>query len=123
MNYGEISNMIKSGVAFFGNGKEYNFFTDQGTKRIVGGVEVEIEREKIPIRGVIRAAKMRDIDGEGVMAGDWLGFFEADTEIKKGYAICINGERYIVTDPRPVMPDGENVVAYRPVMRRIAVHG
>lgn len=122
MNYGEIHRQINAGVRFFGNGQKHMFYTTQGSVTMVGGVEVPAERQTVEIEGVLRQAKKRDIDGESVIAGDWLGFFGSEIAIKKGYEVCLHGERYTVVDERPVMPGGD-VLAYRPVMRRIAVHG
>lgn len=122
MNYGEIYNHVATGIQFFGNGQKHKFYTNQGTVEIVSGVEVEIARQSVEIEGVLRQAKKRDIDGEAIIAGDWLGFFGADTPIKKGYEVCLHGEHYVVVDERPVMPGGE-ILAYRPIMRRVTVHG
>lgn len=122
MDYTNIKGQVNSAVKFFGNSKVYKFYTGSGTVEIVSGVESGVSRQTVEISGVLRQAKKRDIDGESILVGDWLGFFGADTPIEKGYELCINNERYIVVDNRPVMP-GDAVLAYRPVMRRISVYG
>ena len=122
MNYGEIYRQVNDGIRFFGNGQKHKFYTSQGSVEIVSGVEVGVTRNAVEVEGVLRQAKKRDIDGEAIIAGDWLGFFGAEVAIKKGYEVCLHDERYIVVDERPVMPGGE-ILAYRPIMRRITVHG
>ena len=95
MNYTNIAQMAKSGIAFFSdhNGV-FKLITSGGGVEIVGGVEVEKPEQSTTIKGLIRAPKIREVDGE----------------------------RYVVVEARPIRPTGITV-AYRPILRRVAVHG
>ena len=53
---------------------------------------------------------------------DKLGVFNANVEIKNGYMVEIDGERYVVTESRPIRQTS-TTIAYRPILRRVAVHG
>ena len=123
MNYANIVRMAKSGVAFFSdrNGV-FKLITSGGGVEIVGGVEVEKPEQSTTIKGLIRAPKIREVDGETIRVTDKLGVFDADIEIKNGNQIEVDGERYVVVEARPIRPTGITV-AYRPILRRVAVHG
>lgn len=123
MNYASVARMAKSGLAFFSdkNGV-FKLITSGGGVEIVGGVEVEKPEQSTTIKGLIRAPKVREVDGETIRVTDKLGVFDADIEIKNGNQIEVDGERYVVVEARPIRPTGITV-AYRPILRRVAVHG
>ncbi|AEM24805.1 hypothetical protein F414_gp10 [Cronobacter phage ESP2949-1] len=123
MNYDQIRAMASAGIDFFSDGDgNFKCITQQGGVKMVGGVEVPVAEQSVTIHGLIRSPKIREVDGEQIMVTDKLGIFNADVEIKKGYRIVVDGETYTVTEPRPVRQTG-TTVAYRPILRRIAVGG
>ncbi|CAD5239153.1 hypothetical protein JLDGIFFK_00068 [Klebsiella phage vB_KppS-Samwise] len=123
MNYANIARMAKSGIEFFSDSNGvFKLITSGGGVEIVGGVEVEKPEQSTTIKGLIRAPKIREVDGETIRVTDKLGVFDADIEIKNGNQIEVDGERYVVVEARPIRPTGITV-AYRPILRRVAVHG
>ena len=123
MKYANIARMAKSGIAFFSDSNGvFKLITSGGGVEIVGGVEVEKPEQSTTIKGLIRAPKIREVDGETIRVTDKLGVFDADIEIKNGNQIEVDGERYVVVEARPIRPTGITV-AYRPILRRVAVHG
>lgn len=123
MNYAAIANRVKAGIAFFSDSNgTFRLITGGGGVEIVGGIEVEKPEQSTTIKGLIRAPKVREVDGETIRVTDKLGVFDADIEIKNGNQIEVDGERYVVVEARPIRPTGLTV-AYRPILRRVAVHG
>lgn len=123
MNYAEINRLASAGIAFFSDSNGvFKLITSGGGVEIVGGVEVEKPEQSTTIKGIIRAPKVREVDGETIRVTDKLGVFDADVEIKNGNQIEVDGERYVVVEARPIRPTGLTV-AYRPILRRVAVHG
>lgn len=123
MNYEQIRSMASAGINFFSDGTgEFDCITQPGSVEIVGGIEVEKHEIKVKIKGLVRAPRTREVDGETIRVTDKLGVFNADVELKNGYQIDIDGERYVMVETRPIRPTSITV-AYRPIMRRIAVHG
>ena len=127
MDYAQIQGMATSGINFFisDDGDSASFKKYSKTQ---GGVDPETGDDIIPsevsedIFGVIRDISARDINGETILAGDKRGIFTHDIAINQGDEIDVYGERYRVVDPRPVRPSGL-VVAYRPILRRVATYG
>ncbi|EHT0126484.1 hypothetical protein [Salmonella phage F115] len=123
MNYEQIRSMASDGINFFSDGTgEFDCITQPGSVEIVGGIEVEKPEIKVKIKGLVRAPRTREVDGEVIRVTDKLGVFNADVELKNGYQIDIDGERYVMVETRPIRPTSITV-AYRPIMRRISVHG
>lgn len=123
MNYNEIARLATSGINFFSDGAgEFKCITQQGSVDIVGGVEVEKPEISVMIKGLIRSPRTREVDGETIRVTDKLGVFTNAVEIKNGYHLDVDGERYIVVESRPVRQTNITV-AYRPILRRVAVHG
>lgn len=115
--------MASAGIAFFSDGDGFfDMITQAGKVDVVGGVEVEIPEVKTTIKGLVRSPRVREVDGETIRVTDKLGIFNADVEIKNGYMIDIDGERYVVKESRPIRQT-KTTVAYRPILRRVAVHG
>lgn len=123
MNYEQIRSMASSGINFFSDGTgEFDCITQPGSVEIVAGIEVEKPEIKVKIKGLVRSPRTREVDGEVIRVTDKLGVFNADVELKNGYQIDIDGERYVMVETRPIRPTSITV-AYRPIMRRVAVHG
>lgn len=123
MNYESIAQMATAGIDFFSDGDgEFICITQQGSVEIINGVEVEKQEVREKIKGLVRSPRVREVDGEHIRVTDKLGVFNNAVEIKNGYQIIIDGERYTVTEARPIRQT-KTTVAYRPIMRRISVHG
>lgn len=89
---------------------------------MVNGVETYQQESERAVVGFVRRPKTHEVDGDLIIATDWLGNFTNEVEIRQGDYMIIHGERYIVTDARPLAPTGD-VISYRPIMRRVAVNG
>lgn len=123
MNYNEIARMATEGINFFSDGNgEFKCITQRGSVEIIGGEEVEKPEISVMIKGLIRSPKVREVDGETIRVTDKLGVFNNKVEINNGYHIDVNGELYVVVEARPIRQTNVTV-AYRPILRRISVHG
>lgn len=123
MKYGNIQARAMAGIQFFSDDQgEYELIVSGGGVKIVNGKEVTTQEVRATIKGLVREIQDRDINGETILAGDKRGIFTHEVEIKKGMRIIVDGEHYTVVNARPVKPTG-TVIAYRPVLRRIAVGG
>lgn len=123
MNYADIEAINRAGVNFFSDaGGVYNMTTGAGYVEVINGVEVDVPKQTFQIKGLVRDIKNRDIDGDFIQFGDKRGIFTAEVEIKQGYQITVDGEVFVVVDPRPVKPT-TTVVGYRPILRRVATYG
>lgn len=123
MNYNEIARMATEGINFFSDSNgEFKCITQRGSVEIIGGKEVEKPEISVMIKGLIRSPKVREVDGETIRVTDKLGVFNNKVEIKNGYHIDVDGELYVVVEARPIRQTNVTV-AYRPILRRISVHG
>lgn len=123
MNYNEIARMATEGINFFSDDNgEFKCITQRGSVEIIGGEEVEKPEISVMIKGLIRSPKLREVDGETIRVTDKLGVFNNKVEIKNGYHIDVDGELYVVVEARPIRQTNVTV-AYRPILRRISVHG
>lgn len=123
MNYNEIARMATEGINFFSDSDgEFKCITQRGSVEIIGGEEVEKTEISVMIKGLIRSPKVREVDGETIRVTDKLGVFNNKVEIKNGYHIDVDGELYVVVEARPIRQTNVTV-AYRPILRRISVHG
>jgi hypothetical protein len=123
MNYNEIARMATEGINFFSDGNgEFKCITQRGSVEIIGGEEVEKPEISVMIKGLIRSPRVREVDGETIRVTDKLGVFNNKVEIKNGYHIDVDGELYVVVEARPIRQTNVTV-AYRPILRRISVHG
>lgn len=123
VNYDSIRAQASAGIAFFaGENPAIHKVIIPGKISIVNGREVKTPETSQEVSGVIRDVTARDINGETILAGDKKGIFNHKLEIKEGMLIEVDGARYKVTDPRPIKP-GSVVVAYRPILRRVAAYG
>lgn len=123
MNYQEIASLANEGIEFFSdeNGS-FNCITQAGSVRMVGGVEVEQPEVTAMLRGFVRNPRDIEVNGDTIRANDKLGCFTNAVPLMAGFKVDIDGERYEIINPRPVRQTA-TTVAYRPVMRRIAVNG
>ncbi|QEA10082.1 hypothetical protein [Escherichia phage Henu8] len=123
MNYNEIARMATEGINFFSDSNgEFKCITQRGSVEIIGGEEVQKPEISVMIKGLIRSPKVREVDGETIRVTDKLGVFNNKVEIKNGYHIDVDGELYVVVEARPIRQTNVTV-AYRPILRRISVHG
>lgn len=123
MNYSQVESLMRSGINIFSDGGgTYTMTTGVGYVDVIDGVEVEVPAQSFQIKGLVREIKNRDIDGEFIQFGDKRGIFTSEVEIKQGYQITVDSEVYVVVDARPVKPTS-TVVAYRPILRRVATYG
>lgn len=123
MDYREIAQMAKEGISFFSDSSGvFDCIESFSGTRMVGGVEFHEPRRTLKVKGFIRSPKRREVDGEMILATDKLGVFDGDIEIKNGYQIIVDGEAYIVVEARPIRQTSITV-AYRPILRRISIHG
>lgn len=123
MNYSQVESLMRSGINIFSDSDGiYTMTTGAGYVDVIGGVEVDVPVQSFQIKGIVREIKNRDIDGEFIQFGDKRGIFTSEVEIKQGYQITVDSEVYVVVDARPVKPTG-TVVAYRPILRRVATYG
>lgn len=123
MNYDEIRAMASSGIDYFSDGDgEFVLIISAGGIKIVNGKEVKTPEVRGVAKGLVRDVNDRDINGESILAGDKRGIFNADQPISKGMRIIVDDEHYVVVNARAIKPTG-TVVAYRPIIRRIAVNG
>lgn len=123
MDYGEIARMATDGIKFFSDGDgKFTCVTNKGGTRIVNGVEVYRPEVTTTITGLIRSPKVREVDGEMITATDKIGIFTNDVELENGYQVFVDGQKYTIVEARPVRQTG-TTVAYRPILRRIAIHG
>lgn len=123
MDYRQVESLMREGIEFFSDGDGlFTVFMGPGSVEMVNGVEVPASPSIGQVKGVIREIKARDVDGEYIQFGDKRGIFTAQVEIKQGYQIKVDGETFVVVDPRPVKPTG-TVVGYRPILRRVATYG
>lgn len=123
MNYQKIAKLATAGISFFSDSSGYfNCITQAGSVQIVNGVEVEVPEVTAKIYGYVRNPRDIEVNGETIRATDKLGCFTNAVDLMAGFKVDIDGERYEIINPRPVRQTA-TTVAYRPVMRRIAVHG
>ena len=124
MNYAKIQRMATKGVNFFSDddGVFDLIVSGGGDAEFIGGQIVEKPEVRAKIKGAIRDVKDRDINGDTILAGDKRGFFTHEVEILQGMTVIVDGEHYRVVNARPVKPTN-TVVAYRPILRRVAVIG
>lgn len=123
MDYSQIESMARGGIAFFADPNRPMSLIKQGEYGFdENGFEIQPMEQIIPISGATRRPKAKEVDGDTIRASDILGIFNNDHEIDQGDFIEIDGVRFVVVDARPVQ-SSLVPVAYRPVLRRVAVNG
>lgn len=75
-----------------------------GTKQVIGGKEVTTPIENHTVIGVVTSYKPSEIDGSRIMNGDIKLAATAETEIRVGDSLMIDGKKYRVVLPGPVKP-------------------
>lgn len=125
VNYDEVQRLTDQGInAFSGNNQNgFDIIISGGSVEIVGGEEVDVPEVTGKVYGAIRAISYSQIDGESIILGDRRGFFSNVTPIENGMIIILNDEHWRVVDSRPINPTQSHVIAYRPILRKVAVHG
>lgn len=120
MKYAAISRKAHAILHKYGSSDDFRIVRGGGV-RMVGGVEIVQAETVHSVTGFTRRPKAHEVDGERIIATDLLGNFTNEVEIKSGDLMEIRGERYTVTDARPILQTS-TVVSYRPILRRIAVN-
>lgn len=124
IDYNEIQRLTNHGIdAFAGSSGDFEIILSGGGVDIVDGEEVEIEEVRGIVHGAVRAISFHHINGESIIMGDKRGFFSNATPIENGMIIILNDEHWRVVNNRPVDPTQSHVIAYRPVLRKVAAHG
>ena len=123
MDYSQIEGMARGGIAFFADSSREMKLIKIGESGFdSNGYEIPAKETAYAILGATRRPKAKEVDGDTIRASDILGIFNNDYEIAQGDFVEIDGVRYVVTDARPVQ-SSLVPVAYRPVLRRVAVNG
>lgn len=124
INYAEIQNLTDQGInAFAGDGGEFDVILTGGGVRIGDdGKEVVVPPQMGKVHGAVRAISYRYIDGENIRFGDKRAFFSNVTPLENGMIVIIDGEHWRIVDTRPVNPTQTHVIAYRPILRKVAAH-
>lgn len=125
IDYGMIQSLTDQGInAFAGSNGVFDVILSGG------GVEIDQSGNEVikpevtgKLYGAVRAVSYRYIDGESILAGDKRAFFSNATSIENGMIVIIDGEKWRIVDTRPVDPTQTNVIAYRPILRKVSVHG
>lgn len=123
MNYAQIERMARKGVSFFADkNRPMKLIKVSGPGYDSEGFEIDQTETSVDISGATRNPSAREVDGDTIRASDLIGIFNNDHAMEAGDFIEINGERYVITDPRPVQASLVPA-AYRPILRRISVNG
>lgn len=123
IDYNEIQRMTDQGIADFSNGGSFEVILTAGGVQVIDGEEVEIPEERGTVYGAVRAISYRYIDGVSIMAGDKRAFFSNVTPLKNGMIVILEGQHWRIVDTRPVNPTQGHVIAYRPILRKVAKGG
>ncbi|WP_025118796.1 MULTISPECIES: hypothetical protein [unclassified Serratia (in: enterobacteria)] len=97
------------------NGAEHPF-TRGATVSREAGKEVRQAEQNGTVIGVITEYKPSEIDGSLILGGDVLLVATYETEIRVDDRIEVNGKKYRVVHPHPVMP-GPILICYRAQLR------
>lgn len=123
MDYNQIRNAALDGINMMSDHEGiYQILLSGGGVKMVHGKEVKEDPVWGIVKGLVRDINDRDINGDTILAGDKRGIFTHQVEIKKDMRIIVDNETYVVVNPRPIRPTG-TVIAYRPILRRVAVYG
>lgn len=123
MDYNQVRNAALDGINMMSDHNGiYAILLSGGGVKMVHGKEVKVEPVWGVVKGLVRDINDRDINGDTILAGDKRGIFTHQVEIKKDMRIIVDEETYVVVNPRPIRPTG-TVIAYRPILRRVAVYG
>lgn len=122
MDFEQVKAMARSGLEFFSDPSNEYFLVIPGGITFQDGREIISPEERVQIFGTTRKPTFREVDGANILANDILGIFQNDTAISNGDFVEINGERFIVAGNRGVQPT-KTPIAYRPILRRVAING
>ena len=125
IDYNEIQRLTNQGINAFSGNDEVGFdiIITGGGVQMVDGEEVEVPEVRGKVFGAVRAISYHMIDGESIRLGDKRAFFSNVTPIENGMIIILEGQHWRVVDNRPVNPTQSHVIAYRPILRKVAAHG
>ncbi|UGO53100.1 putative virion structural protein [Klebsiella phage vB_KaeD_HazelMika] len=123
IDYNEVQRLTDQGIEAFSGGGSFEIIITGAGKKIVNGEEVVIQEVRGTVYGAVRAISQRYVDGETILQGDKRAFFSNVTPIENGMIIILEGKHWRVIDNRPVNPTQGHVIAYRPILRKVASHG
>ena len=124
IDYNMVQQLTNQGIDAFSGGSTFELITTGGGTRVdESGIEYEAPESRVTISGGVRAISYRYIDGENIKFGDKRGFFSNAVPIENDMIIVLDGEHWRVVDNRPVNPTQSHVIAYRPILRKVAVYG
>lgn len=123
IDYSEVQRLTDQGIEEFSGGGSFEIIITGAGKEMIDGEEVTIPEVRGTVYGAVRAISYRYIDGENIKHGDKRAFFSNVTPIENGMIIILDGKHWRVVDNRPVNPTQTHVIAYRPILRKVANHG
>lgn len=88
----------------------------KGTVTVTGGVEHREPDKTFTAIGVRTDYKPGEIDGTVIINGDTRIVFTADTELRTGDMVDVDGQWYRIEKPNPVKP-GKLLLCYRAQLR------
>ena len=98
-----------------GNGAEYPV-RRKGTVTVTGGFEHREPDQTFTAIGVRTDYKPGEIDGKVIINGDTRIVFTADTELRTGDMVDVDGKWHRIEKPNPVKP-GKLLLCYRARLR------
>lgn len=125
INYAEIQRLTNQGIdAFSGGAGDFDVILSGGGVEVNDlGQEVVKPPKMGKVHGAVRAISIKQIDGESIKLGDKRAFFSNVTPLENGMIVILGGEHWRIVDTRPVDPTQTHVIAYRPILRKVATHG
>lgn len=97
------------------NGAEYPV-KRKGKVTVTGGIEHHEPDETFTATGVRSDYKPGEIDGTVIINGDVRIVFTADTELRTGDMVDVDGKWHRIEKPNPVMP-ARLILCYRAQLR------
>lgn len=98
-----------------GNGAEFAV-TRKGIVKVIGGKEVKEPDLSFTSTGVRTDYRPGEIDGTVILNGDVRIVFTADSELRVGDMVSIDGKQYRIINPNPVKP-ATLLLCYRAQLR------
>lgn len=97
-------------------GKQWLPVKRKGTVTVIGGVEHREPDKTFTAIGVRTEYRPGEIDGTVIINGDMRIVFTADTELRTGDMVEVDGKWYRIEKPNPVNP-GKLLLCYRAQLR------
>lgn len=98
-----------------GNGTEFAV-TRKGSVKMIGGKEVKEPDLAFTATGVRTDYRPGEIDGTVILNGDVRIVFTADSELRVGDMVSIDGKQHRIINPNPVKP-ATLLLCYRAQLR------